>query len=414
MALEGTYAPDTLIGGFQQDLVSEGQTLKNGLNLSRGTLVAIETGPLTATGAAGGGNTGDGTMGAVAEGADIEAGVYALTCLSLTEALAGVGAPDGGNTGNGTIGAIATGTATKEGIYVLTCTALTETPAMPNTGTAAGGNTGNGTCTGVSAASLSIAGTYTLTCIEITAGGILRFAVTDPNGDALEEYVTSGTAYATNHIEFTLTEGGNAWAVNDVFTILCTVTDSLGTFAVVDPDGEDMEDATVGAAYLNTHLGFTITDGGTAFALDDIFNVTVTLTDSLGVFSVFTPSGVRLEDLTVGAAYSNDHFGTTIADGATPFVVGDTFTVTVAVVAGSGHLIAALSTLVNGGQLLHGILAEDADASTGAVPAEVYRKGQFNITDLTFAGADDEDTWRAQGMQDDQTDIYFRTNLAAL
>lgn len=48
-----------------------------------------------------------------------------------------------------------------------------------------------------------------------------------------------------------------------------------------------------------------------------------------GTFSVITPSGVRLKDLSVGVAYATDHINLTIADGATDFIVGDTFTVAV-------------------------------------------------------------------------------------
>jgi hypothetical protein len=48
-----------------------------------------------------------------------------------------------------------------------------------------------------------------------------------------------------------------------------------------------------------------------------------------GVFSVITPSGVRLKDLTVAVAYATDHINLTIADGATDFIVGDSFTVAV-------------------------------------------------------------------------------------
>ena len=47
------------------------------------------------------------------------------------------------------------------------------------------------------------------------------------------------------------------------------------------------------------------------------------------IFSVFAPDGSRLADLTVAVAYDNGHFGVTLADGATDFIVGDTFTITI-------------------------------------------------------------------------------------
>ncbi len=310
MALEGTYSPDTLIGGFQQDLVSEASTLKNGLSLDRGTLVAIES-------------------------------VGAATA-----------AADGGNTGNGTATAVTLQSGATVGAYLITC--ILDSFSMPSTGTAGGGNTGNGTCSGVDVGTDTIAGTYTMECIELSTDTQMVFSVTDPNGNALEDVIGDATAYSNAHLQFTITEGGTDFALGDTFTVLSTAVASGDTFSVIDPDGNNIGNLTDGVAY-STEIGITITHGGTDWAVDDLWTVTVA--------------------------------------------------------AGSGHLIAALSTLHNGGENLEGILATDADASGGAVPAEIYRTGQFNITALTFSGSDDEDTWKSQG---DDLNIYFRTNTAAL
>lgn len=48
-----------------------------------------------------------------------------------------------------------------------------------------------------------------------------------------------------------------------------------------------------------------------------------------GTFSVTTPGGVALDDLTVAVAYVSSHINMTLADGAEDFDVGDTFTIDV-------------------------------------------------------------------------------------
>lgn len=80
------------------------------------------------------------------------------------------------------------------------------------TATAGGANVGNGTVGSISLAEFAPTGTYTLTATSAT-----EFSVTAPNGDPLG-VATAGQVF-NNQIEFTITAGATAFAVNDSFTI---------------------------------------------------------------------------------------------------------------------------------------------------------------------------------------------------
>ena len=102
------------------------------------------------------------------------------------------------------------------------------------------------------------------------------------------------------------------------------------------------------------------------------------------IFTVFDPDGVRLEDLTIAVAFSNAHFGITIADGSADFIVGDSFTITVA--AGSLKYTQALSASKDGSQLHKNmcILAKDTDATSADVTTTGWITGEYNENSVTF------------------------------
>lgn len=79
-----TYTPDRLLAGNAQAMTKE-VVIKTGVGvvLARGTVLgAIKIGAVPATGTAGGGNTGNGTMGSVAGKRRTKAGVYTATAVS--------------------------------------------------------------------------------------------------------------------------------------------------------------------------------------------------------------------------------------------------------------------------------------------------------------------------------------------
>ena len=82
-----------------------------------------------------------------------------------------------------------------------------------------------------------------------------------------------------------------------------------------------------------------------------------------GIFQVLSPKGYVLPDLTVGEAHEGDHLNLTIADGATDFVVGDTFAIEVS---GDGKVVGLDPTAVDGTAEAIGIVAYDVTAPDGA------------------------------------------------
>jgi hypothetical protein len=85
---------------------------------------------------------------------------------------------------------------------------------------------------------------------------------------------------------------------------------------------------------------------------------------NLGTFVVFDPAGVMLGTYVVGAAAFSNQIKFTIADGATDFSAGDSFTVTVP--AGDGKFVPLKQAAqADGSHVFAGILCQDAD-TTGA------------------------------------------------
>lgn len=119
-----------------------------------------------------------------------------------------------------------------------------------------------------------------------------------------------------------------------------------------------------------------------------------------GVFAVYDPDGNRLKDATVGVAYAEAQIHFTINDGATDFEVNDSFTIPVNAGSGKGKL--CVKTAVDGSQIAKYILVEETDTTADA-PATCYKAGIFNRDALTFGGsdtaADHEAELRAAGIE---------------
>jgi len=117
-----------------------------------------------------------------------------------------------------------------EDVNVVTGTALPRGTVLGRTtnatifATATTGNTGNGTVGSLSAGAAVEAGSYTLTATSATV-----FAVTDPEGVSLGN-ATAGTAFTNAEINFTITAGGTAFVAGDSFKV--TYEDTLGNFIV--------------------------------------------------------------------------------------------------------------------------------------------------------------------------------------
>jgi hypothetical protein len=99
----------------------------------------------------------------------------------------------------------------------------------------------------------------------------------------------------------------------------------------------------------------------------------ITATTDAATFAVFDPLGRRMADAATDAAYDNGEIAFTIADGATDFIVGDAFTITVP--EGSGEFVELSLTAVDGSARPAGVSASNETAPDGtSVPIVVLER----------------------------------------
>ncbi len=162
------------------------------------------------------------------------------------------------------------------------------------------------------------------------------------------------------------------------WTLRCVETASNGgKFIVQKPDGSvDAPGlATVGSAYNSTAgINFTIADGATDFAVGDTFTIEVShsVPANGGTFKVTDPDGIALATGSVGNAYSTQ-IAFTIADGSTDFAVGDKWDVDVTITDAqltANPVVAALPSVLAG--LLATAYVDTPDSSLNA--AENWRE----------------------------------------
>lgn len=104
---------------------------------------------------------------------------------------------------------------------------------------------------------------------------------------------------------------------------------------------------------------------------------------NLGKFVVTDPDGVVLGVATVGTEFVGGGLTFTIADGATDFASGDSFTITIA--AGSGKYVAYNQDGTNGTCIAAGILYDNVNATAADVEAVmVARDAEVNGSELTW------------------------------
>ena len=116
--------------------------------------------------------------------------------------------------------------------------------SCPTTGAAGGDNTGASTCTSVTAGAKAKIGTYTLTCVA-EAAGAGTFTVVDPDGFSLPD-ATVGVAYTNEHINFSLADDGEDSNLGDVYTI--EITAGSGSYVEVDSTAVDGSQNAAGIA----------------------------------------------------------------------------------------------------------------------------------------------------------------------
>lgn len=233
-------------GGFIVDCERyrsfDGITLASGAGkLKAGVVLGAILSALTAAALALGSNTGNGTFGAITPtpAPVTMVGNYVLAMTAATTFT--VTAPDG-TTAPGTTGvafsALGIGfTLTAGGTAFVAgdgfSLAVTGTPGVPTlTPTANGGNTGNGTIGSTSVAGYAAKpGVYTVNFDDAT-----HFNVSDPQG-LIVGHGTTGVAYKSGGLAFTITAGGTAFVPGDAFTI--TVAAGSSKFKAWTPGAAD-------------------------------------------------------------------------------------------------------------------------------------------------------------------------------
>lgn len=141
------------------------------------------------------------------------------------------------------------------------------------------------------------------------------------------------------------------------------------------------------AANTGVIASVTVSDGAKAGA----YKLTIIEPASdAGAFMVEDPDGINIGTGTVGVAFNKGGLSFTVTDGATNFVSGEGFTITVA--AGSGKFKLAPFTATDGSNAGAAILLQDVDATEGDVDniLVLYRDAQVDVTSIIYdASADD-------------------------
>lgn len=110
-----------------------------------------------------------------------------------------------------------------------------------------------------------------------------------------------------------------------------------------------------------------------------IYSLTAT---SATNFTVVDPEGNSLPNATVGTAYTNNALNFTITAGGTAFVAGDTFTLTANRTV--GNFVPCVKTASDGSQTPACILVDNVDATLGPVLCGGYFAGEFNANAVTY------------------------------
>jgi hypothetical protein len=103
---------------------------------------------------------------------------------------------------------------------------------------------------------------------------------------------------------------------------------------------------------------------------------------SAAEFTVTGPNSTEMPNATVGQPYLFTGLGFDLNAGSTPFVAGDTFTITVGAASGLCKLCTSAAT--DGSQNPYGILIDAVNASAGNAPGGAYLTGDFNVNAMTF------------------------------
>lgn len=148
----------------------------------------------------------------------------------------------------------------------------------------------------------------------------------------------------------------------------------------------------------NTGNGTCTSVSSKGAAIAGVYQVrcTVAGTNS-ATFDLYNPNGDLIDQRQLSGAgatavFANDNLAFTITDGATDFVVGDGFDITVA--AASGKYLKSVATATDGSQVPVAVLADAVDATSADALGGAYLTGEFNSNAMTF-----DASWTAAALQ---------------
>lgn len=248
------------------------------------------------------------------------------------------------------------------GVKVLPGTILgLQTTGATAAAAALGTNTGNGTFGAITPVSVPTQiGAYSVVFTSATA-----YTVTAPSGSTANG--STGVAFASLGIGFTITAGGTAFVVGDSFTLTSAATDGKPTVTAVA--GTNTGNGTCSAVTAN---GYAASLGQYTVEFDDATH-----------FVVSAPNGQEIGHGVAGTAFSAGGLNFTITAGGTAFVPGDSFVITVA--AGAGLWVTCTATATDGSQNAAGICFGVSDASLNNVHgAIVTRQCEVNTSELVW------------------------------
>ena len=351
-------------------------------------------------------NTGDGTMTEPIFTANSKTENWTLT-YAFPEAFATTPEAGVGNTGDGSMSSVVTSnekTLSETWTVSYGATAGTVTPNVGNTGDGAVGDIQPGQPNGASE-------TWTLTCIDNTIAGSEIFQVRSVSGGNTHAYpnATVDSKYSQTTIVFLIISGATDYAVGDEFTF--TVTADWQVSGTVS--GIQTAKATTGVLYASddNEVQFTISAGSQPFAVNDRFTFSTTAPTPYWTV-VGTVSGTQDLRAYNNTKYisDNDEISFTITEGATAFAVDDAFTFSVTD-SGLGHGKVVRDMVKAPGT--HGATA----VLYAATATGVFRStdGGSNWIDISSFTGDNINTLALHPDSDGATDIiYAGTNDAGV
>ncbi|ARF52779.1 head decoration protein [Pantoea stewartii] len=158
------------------------------------------------------------------------------------------------------------------------------------------------------------------------------------------------------------------------------------------------------AASGNTGNGTLAVSLGTAA---EVGAYTLTATSATS-FTLKDPTGTAVGTVTAGTAFDSNQLDLTVTAGATAFVAGDVFTITVS--AAAGTYVLSVRTATDGSQYPSAVLIDDVDSTAGAVNAGGYFQVAVNVNRITY-----DDSWTVDDLKAELRGkgIFLKDSLSA-